>query len=181
MARYALLLRGVNVGGHRKLAMPDVRTALESLGHTDVATYLQSGNAVLSATGTSAARLAAQAEEAFASSCGVSTRVLVRTHAQLAALEAANPFPAAADEPAKLHVAFLSVAPDARAAAALDPEALAPDEFALGTQSVYLRYAVSSGRSKLAERVLKAVVPKGTVVTARNWNTVLALVRMTKP
>lgn len=179
MARYALLLRGVNVGGHRKLAMPDVRAALEALGPTEVATYLQSGNAVLTATGTSAKRLAAAAEEAFAERCGVTTRVLVRTHAQLAALVAANPFPEAAEEPAKLHVAFLSAAPDAKAAAGLDPATLAPEEFALGKDAVYLRYAVSSGRSKLADRVLKAVVRKDVVLTTRNWNTVLALTRMT--
>lgn len=183
MARYALLLRGVNVGGHRKLPMADLRAALESLGHADVATYLQSGNAVLSARGTGAARLAAQAEAALADRCGVRTRVLVRTHAQLAALVAANPFPDASAEPAKLHVVFLSAAPDRAGGAALDADALAPDRFALGTDAVYLRYAVSAGRSRLAEVVLKAVTGgtagREVVATARNWNTVLALLRMT--
>jgi uncharacterized protein (DUF1697 family) len=182
VTRYALLLRGVNVGGHRKLPMPALRAALEGAGYADVATYLQSGNAVVFAKGTTAAKVAARTEQALAADCGVATRVLVRTHPDLAAIVAANPFPDAVAEPAKLHVVFLSAQPSAAGAEAVDAAALAPDEFALGDHAIYLRYAVSAGRSKLAEVVGKAVVAgrKDVVATARNWNTVLALTRMTE-
>ena len=174
--RLAVLVRGVNLGRNRKLAMADFRACLAELGCTDVSTHLNSGNAVVS-TRIPAARLPGLVEAALAERCGIATRVLVRTHAQLVALVAANPFPDAVAEPAKLHVAFLSAAPDAAAAAALDPAALAPDEFALGEDAVYLRYAVGAGRSKLADVVLKAVLAgrKDVVTTDRNWNTVLAL------
>ncbi len=182
MTRYALLLRGVNVGGHRKLAMPALKDVLTGLGHTDVGTYLQSGNAVVTAKKTTAADIAAAVEAALAAELGVTTRVLVRTHPELAALVHANPFPeAAAEKPAWLHVAFLAAVPDAKAAAALDAAALAPDEFALGDHAIYLRYVNSPGRSKLATVVGKAVLAgaQDPTATARNWNTVLALTERT--
>jgi uncharacterized protein (DUF1697 family) len=184
VTRYALLLRGVNVGGHRKLSMSDLRAVLSSLGHADVSTYLQSGNAVLTAPRTTSAKVAQQVQDALAAELGVHTRVLARTHPELLAVIAANPFPAAAAEkPAWLHVAFLSAAPAAKAGAALDAAALAPDEFALGDRAVYLNFVTSPGRSRLAEIVTKAVL-KGTpdaVATARNWNTVLKLADLTAP
>lgn len=164
--------------------MADLTSLLTALGHTDVSTYLQSGNAVLSASRTTAAKLATQVEAALAAELGVSTRVLVRTHPQLAEVVAANPFPnAAAEKPAWLHVAFLSAAPDVKAAAALDATALAPDEFALGDRALYLRFVNSPGRSRLAEVVAKAVLrgSPDAVATVRNWNTVLKLTELTKP
>lgn len=182
MTRYALLLRGVNVGGHRKLPMADLKTVLAGLGHTDVSTYLQSGNAVVTAKRTTVAKLAAQVQDALAAELGVQTRVLARTHSELAAVVAANPFPdAAADKPAWLHVAFLTAAPDKKAASALDADALAPDEFALGDHAVYLRFVNSPGRSRLVEIVTKAVLKSSpdAVATARNWNTVLKLTELT--
>jgi uncharacterized protein (DUF1697 family) len=184
MTRYALLLRGVNVGGHRRIAMADLKATLTALGHADVSTYLQSGNAALTATRTTAAKLATQVEKALLAELGVDTRVLVRTHPELAALVAANPFPdAAVEKPAWLHVAFLAAAPDATAAAAVDAGALAPDEFALGDHAIYLRYVTSPARSRLAAVVAKAVLAgaKDPTVTARNWNTVLKLTELTAP
>lgn len=163
--------------------MPDLNAVLSGQGHEDVNTYLQSGNAVLAATRTTAAKLATQVEKALLADLGVDTRVLVRTHSELAALVAANPFPAAAEKPAWFHVAFLSAAPDKKAAGALDLEALAPDEFALGDHAIYLRYVNSPGRSRLAEIVAKAAL-KGrpdAVATSRNWNTVLKLTELTAP
>jgi uncharacterized protein (DUF1697 family) len=184
VTRYALLLRGVNVGGHRRLAMTDLKAVLTGLGHTDVGTYLQSGNAVLTARRISAAALEAQVQEALAAELGVRTRVLARPHARRAAVVQANPFPAAAAEkPAWLHVAFLSAAPDAKAADALDPAAFAPDEFALGDEAVYLRFVTSPARSRMPAAVTKAVLrdTPDAVATARNWNTVVRLAELTGP
>lgn len=187
MPRYALLLRGVNVGGRGKLSMTDLRSLLESLGYTDVATYLQSGNAVVTspdiATGTVPApeRVAKQVEDGLSRHLGLHNGVLARTGPELAAVIAGNPFPDALDKPALLHVLFLSAQPDRARLAELDLTPHAPDEFRLGDRAIYLRYAVSAGRSKLSPalgRHLTRVSP-GLVMTARNWNTVRKLAEMT--
>ncbi|HZE65241.1 MAG TPA: DUF1697 domain-containing protein, partial [Sporichthyaceae bacterium] len=105
MTRCAVLLRGVNVGGHGKLAMADFRAAIEAAGFTDVATYLNSGNATLSAPGRAApAKVAAAIGAQLEADLGRPVGVLVRTHAQLIAVAAGNPYPA--EHPKWLHVLF---------------------------------------------------------------------------
>src|SRR5882672_4085362 len=93
--RYAALLRGINVGGNKKIAMADLRLLLSGLGHGEVSTLLQSGNAVFTAPPSDAARLAAQIEAALADQLGLTSSVLLRTHQQLAAVVDGNPFPSA--------------------------------------------------------------------------------------
>jgi uncharacterized protein (DUF1697 family) len=182
MPRYAALLRGVNVGGNRQLPMADFRRVLTSLGYTDVATHLNSGNAVLTSEDPDTDRIGRQIAEGLAGELGMQVGVLVRSGPELAAVVAANPFPDVAEkEPKLLHVGFASVPPDPARVAELDPKGWAPDEFGVGERLVYLRYETGSGRSKLAEGVFKQLYPgrKDVVVTTRNWNTVLALAAKT--
>jgi uncharacterized protein (DUF1697 family) len=176
VTRYAVLLRGVNVGGHGKLAMADLRAAIEAAGFHDVATYLNSGNATLTAPGrpapsTVAARIGAELERVTGRPVGL----LVRSHARLTQTVAANPYPV--DKPAWLHVLFCD--PDPVRDCAVPAEKLGPDEFTLGPGCAYLRFVNSPGRSRLAELVTRAALPDGGVATARNWNTLLALVERT--
>jgi uncharacterized protein (DUF1697 family) len=181
MARYAVLLRGVNVGGHGKLPMADLRRVLESLGHTDVWTYLQSGNAVISTDDDDPERVGRLIREGLNRELGMDPSVLVRTGAELAAIVKANPFPGAVAQPKMLHVVFLSAQPDPDRAAAVDPGVCPPDEFGVGDRAVYLRYVESPGRSRLSELVLRELLRGRPEVsaTARNWNTVLALLEKT--
>src|SRR6266487_6189915 len=177
MVRYAVLLRGVNVGGKSKLPMSDLRKVLESLGHTDVTTYLQSGNAVITSDDDDPERTSRRIEEALATELGMTTRILVRTGPELAAVIADNPFPKAVAKPALLHIAFLPAQPDPDTAAKIDPGICPPDEFRVGDRAVYLRYEFGSGRSKLADLVLTPLLRgrPDMFATARNWNTVLKL------
>ncbi|MCW2641354.1 MAG: hypothetical protein JWP76_3660 [Dactylosporangium sp.] len=181
MAKYAVLLRGVNVGGHGKLAMTDLRRVLESLGYTDVSTYLQSGNAVITSDDDDLERVSRRIQESLLRELDMSPSVLIRTGAELTAVVTDNPFPEAAAQPKLLHVVFLSAQPHPEQVAAIDPGICPPDEFGVGDRAVYLRYAVSPGRSKLAELVLRQLLrgrPEVTA-TARNWNTVQALLDKT--
>src|SRR5262249_21651827 len=108
VVKYAVFLRGVNVGGRGELAMADLRDALEAAGFGDVATYLQSGNAVVGVPGrSSAAKVEDRVRAAIVTALGASPELVVRTHAELVALIDGNPYPAAADEkPAWLHLFF---------------------------------------------------------------------------
>jgi len=172
MATYAVLLRGINLAGQRQLAMADLRRVLGSLGYTDVSTHLRSGNAIISSDDEDPERIAATIHEALAAELSLRSGVIVRTGKELAAVIAANPFPEHESEPAKLHVAFLSAQPSKAAFEAIDPARFAPDEFRLGDRAMYLWFPNGAGRSKLTMPALARIKVE---VTARNWNTVLAL------
>jgi len=172
VTRYAVLLRGVNVGGHGTLAMADFRAAIEAAGFDAVATYLNSGNATLTAPArTAPAKIAAAIAAELERAVGRPVSLLVRSHAQLTETVAANPYPV--ENPAWLHVLFCD--PDPEPGCAVPPEKLGPDRFTLGPGCVYLNFGSSPGRSRLADLVSKAALPGGGVATARNWNTLLAL------
>ena len=175
MTRLAVLLRGVNLGPHKRVGMKDLRDVLTAAGYEDVETYLQSGNVLLAAdAGAQPAVVERDVEARLAEALGVEVRVLVRTARDLAAVVAANPWPdLAGTEPAKLHVAFLSAGPDKRRLAAIDAAAFAPDELRPGRRALYLRYPNGAGRSKLTNQLIERRL-EGTA-TARNWNTVTAL------
>ncbi len=168
--RYAAFLRGINVGGNKKVPMADLRAAVEGLGHTDVATLLQSGNVVFTSGGRKAgAALAAELERAIDEHIGVTCRVLVRSSAELATVVRDNPMSEAVSEPSRFHLCFLEKTPAADRVAALEAEDFAPDEFFFGDGVLYVWYRAGVQESRLAKVVDRRL---GVAVTARNWNTV---------
>ena len=175
MAGYVALVRGINVGGRKKVAMADLREALRALGYGDVETYLQSGNALFTTTGTGTGTdaLACEIEDELKARLDMDVKVLVRTGDELAAVVGANPFPHATAEPSKLHVAFLSANPDADRVASIDAARFEPDELRVGERALYLWYPNGAGRSKLSNDLLERKL--GVTATSRNWNTVLHL------
>ncbi|MEV3993678.1 DUF1697 domain-containing protein [Streptomyces sp. NPDC049837] len=179
--RYAALLRGINVGGHKKVPMAQLRTLLTELGHTDVTTYLQSGNAVFtSASGADEDTLAAELAAAIEKRFGFGVDCLVRGGPYLRAVADACPFPAAELEAKQLHVTYFSrpVTPDRFAG--LDQAAFLPEEFRLGDRALYLYAPDGLGRSQLADVLSRPALLKGIIATTRNWNTVVRLVELTR-
>lgn len=165
MTRWVALLRGVNVGSARRVSMQDLRARLAERGAEDVATYVQSGNVVLSAPGKAAAvgRLVRDA----VGDLGVECDVVVRSGEELADVVARNPWPDRTDEPTKLNVGFLDRAGSGEVRRASDLE-----EVRFDGREVYLWYGGGQGRSKLALDV------GDRVLTVRNWRTVLTLAEM---
>src|SRR5262245_25599815 len=102
--KYAALLRGINVGGNKKLPMAELRTLVEALGHSGVRTHLQSGQAVFAADRGDEESLAVELREAIEKRFGFSVDVIVRDHTYLKAVAEACPFPAAELEARQLHV-----------------------------------------------------------------------------
>ncbi|MFJ8586796.1 DUF1697 domain-containing protein [Streptomyces sp. NPDC093595] len=181
--RYAALLRGINVGGHRKVPMAQLRALLAELGYGDARTHLQSGNAVFTAAaGTAPAdeqALGAELEQAIEKHFGFRVDCLVRSGKYLSAVAGACPFPAAELQGKQLHVTFFSGPVGPERYASLDREAFLPEEFSLGDRALYLYAPEGLGRSKLAEALARPALNKGIVGTTRNWNTVVKLVEMT--
>ncbi|ELS57481.1 DUF1697 domain-containing protein [Streptomyces viridochromogenes] len=177
--RYAALLRGVNVGGSRKVPMADLRTLMTGLGYDGVRTYLQSGQAVFATDHGDEASLAAEIAATIQQHFGFDVDVLVRDHAYLKAIADNCPFPAAELEAKQLHVTYCSAPVDAERFAEIDPAAHLPEEFRLGDRALYLYAPDGLGRSKLAEILSRPRFNKGLIATTRNWNTVVKLVEMT--
>lgn len=168
------LLRGINVGGAGKLPMAQLRDIVSSCGHTDVATYIQSGNVVFRSAATDTRAVADELRAATRDATDLDPEVHVRTLDELAAVVEANPFVARADEPKQLHVTFLGRQPDA---IDLDPAAFEPERWALGDGVVYLYLPDGIGRSKLATELARRTTASGTT---RNWRTTTKLLAMAR-
>ncbi|QDY79611.1 DUF1697 domain-containing protein [Streptomyces qinzhouensis] len=176
---YAALLRGINVGGHRKVPMAELRAVLEGLGHGGVATYLQSGNAVFTSDATDEDALARALEQAMEQHFGFTVDCLVRGAGYLRAVVDDCPFPAAELEAKQLHVTYFSAPVTAERFAAVDRGAHAPEDFRTGDRALYLYAPQGLGRSKLADALARPAVTRGLVATTRNWNTVVKLAELT--
>ncbi|MHB0890490.1 DUF1697 domain-containing protein [Streptomyces sundarbansensis] len=177
---YAALLRGINVGGAKRVPMPELREVLAGLGHSDIATHLQSGNAVFRSDAEDADALAAGLEQALRERFGFTVDCLVRDAAYLAAVADACPFPAAELEGKQLHVTYADRPLDPERFADLDAGAFLPEEFRIGDRCLYLYAPEGLGRSKLAVALGRPRHVKGIVTTTRNWNTVAKLVELTR-
>ncbi|MDP9239899.1 MAG: DUF1697 domain-containing protein [Actinomycetota bacterium] len=175
MARQVVLIRGINVGGHAKLAMADLRRLLAELGYDGVRTHLQSGNAVVT-TSKAATTVAKEVEKAIAKELDVRPRVLVRSRDELAKVIEGNPMPDAVSDGSRFFVTFLSAEPPKGALDGLDPADFAPDAWDLSGRELYMRCPDGLRDSKLA----KALTEKrlGVTATTRNWNTVTKLLAL---
>lgn len=175
MNRYALLLRGVNVGTKNSLPMAELRAMLEKIGCWDVKTYVQSGNAVFT-TKLPAAELTLAIERSLDRFMGRPIVTTLRTKAQMKAIVDANPFGDVATNPAHLCVTFLSSAATSKEVQPLEAQDFKPERFRVSGKEIYSWHPNGQGRSPLAAALGKLVL-RGTVTT-RNWNTVQKLSEM---
>jgi len=177
--RLAVLLRAINVGGTGKLTMADFKALLAELGHAEPTTLGAAGSAVVG-TASKPAALEADLEEALKARFDLSTEVFARSHAELKAVLAANPFHGMAKEkPAGLLVVFLKGEPEPAAIENLRSRIVGPEEVAAGPKSLFIAYGEGMGRSKLTGQIVhRAIKLSGT---GRNWNTVQKLAELTGP
>jgi uncharacterized protein (DUF1697 family) len=170
------LLRGINVGGNKKVPMAELRALAEGLGWKDVSTYINSGNLVFTAGGEPGAlapKLAAAIEDHF----GFVVPVIVRTAAAWRGYAAQSAFAdAETARPNALHVALAAGAPPRDVAKLLQPYCSAGERVAVRGDALWIDFAGGVAKSKLTPAVLDRVV--GAPVTARNWRTAQALAAM---
>jgi uncharacterized protein (DUF1697 family) len=172
---YAALLRGINVGGNKKVSMPELKALFVDLGFADVATYIQSGNVVFRAPKADARAI----EERITKVFGHEVTVVLRTRAELAAAVKGNPFVSPKANLKQLYVVYLDRKPAAGAEKQLDPDRSPGDRFKLHGQELYLDLGNGAGRTKLTLDYLERKL--GVKGTARNWNTALKLVELSSP
>lgn len=182
MASHIALLRGINVGGRNRVSMAELREVVASLGHTGVATYIQSGNVVFTAGSAQAdpGALAAALEKAIAGALGVEPRVVVLTRADLAQAMRDNPY---ADEPnpKAVHAVFFTEVPDGldeaiAAAMRRDAERGRGDGRArVVGRTLFVHTPLGFGTSEMVLHLLNRKASPATAGTARNWATVTKL------
>ena len=170
MPTHVALLRGINVGKAKRVAMADLRALVEDLGYRDARTLLNSGNVMFTARA-APATAAARIEKALVARTGVSARVTVLTAAELTAAIAENPLLPVADPTRHLVAFFRSPAVRSRAEPLLAQD-WAPEAFALGRRVAYLWCPDGILAGQLVEAVGRVL---GDAVTTRNWATVLKL------
>jgi uncharacterized protein (DUF1697 family) len=167
------LIRGINVGKAKRVAMADLRAELERIGYGDVRTLLNSGNVVFTVPAKRKGDPAARVEEVLEKRLRVPARVIVLTAAELAAAVDGNPLlDRAESDPARFLVAALAERVDRKGLAALARQDWAPDAFALGKRVAYLWCADGILVSKLLAPFNRAT---GDGATTRNWTTMVKL------
>lgn len=177
MARLAVLLRAINVGGAGKLPMGDLKAALAELGYEHIKTVGAAGSAVIE-TASKPAAVEDAVKGALKSRFDLTTEVFVRTHAELTTILKKDPFPVMAQEnPAALLVLFLSGEPTAAGLKALRAKIVGPEAAEVGPRCLYIAYGEGMGRSKLTGAIIDRAL--GLRGTGRNWNTVGKLAELT--
>jgi uncharacterized protein (DUF1697 family) len=171
------MLRGVNVGGKRKIKMEALRALYESIGLRGAQTLLQSGNVVFRTERRDLIALTKQIESAIERKFGFHSDVVLRTSAELRDVIARNPFAKRAGvDASKLLISFLVSDPGAEARDTARRIKADPEELRIDEREVYIYFPNGMGRPKLSmalvERTLK------TSWTGRNWNTVRKLMEM---
>jgi uncharacterized protein (DUF1697 family) len=180
MTIHIALLRGINVGGHRPVAMADLRQLLTKLGLLDVRSVLQSGNLVFESKGQRPARLEGLLEAETAKGLGLQAEFLVRTATEWRAVIAANPFREEAKRtPARLVVMFLKQPPAQGSVRELQQSMTGPETLRAAGRELYIVYPNGMGKSKLTGTLIEKRL--GTSGSVRNWNTVERLDRLANP
>ena len=176
MPSFIALLRAVNVGGTNKIPMAALRSVCEGLGWANVRTYIQSGNVVFDADGSSS-ELEVTLERALQEAFGASVPVLVRSARDWAGIVRDHAFPDASErEPNRVMLALSKSAPADAAVEGLRARATEGERVERAGDALWIHYPSGSGRSKLSPGVLDRLV--GSPVTTRNLRTVLKLLEM---
>jgi uncharacterized protein (DUF1697 family) len=170
---FIALIRGINVGGHKKIRMADLKASCEAMGLRDVRTHLQSGNVVFKSAKSNRAQLAKEIQAAMS----VDAKVILRSADELRAVVDANPMPEEAQRgPSHFIVTFLDAKPSAAAMQSLRDAYSGPEKMELHGTELYIEYGPDMGRSKLNNALIERKL--GVAGTARNWNTVTKLVEL---
>ena len=177
MITYISILRGINVSGQKKVPMKELLALYESLGFSDVSTYIQSGNVVFKSAEEKSERLVRQIEAKIKAHFGFEVPVIIRTAEELKRIQVSNPFlKQAGIEEDKLHVTFLDQLPQQPGVDKLMTYDFTPDRFILQGLEVYVYCPNGYGRTKIHNNFFENKLKTGA--TTRNWKTVNTLVEM---
>ena len=174
MEKTIVLLRGINVGGHRKVPMAALRDACRAAGIADIETYIQSGNLIFSAMNATEAEAAIEriVEKQF----GFAVEAIARTAKQWAVYARASPFADADDRGNIIHLGLSKKAPDRGLVEPLAARAKHGEEIVLDGDAIWIDFKDGVRGTKLSPAAIDKAA--GSTVTMRNWRTVRKLAEM---
>jgi uncharacterized protein (DUF1697 family) len=177
MPIYIALLRGINVGAHKRMKMEKLVASCAACGYSGAKTYIQSGNVVLKAAKMPAEKLSKTLAARIATDFGFSADVISRTREELGAIIAGNPLlKERGIDTEKLHVVFLAEPPELSAIKKLQTLTIAPDLVRIANREIYFYFPNGVSGSSLWKHPLDKVLEVSA--TMRNWNTVNELFAM---
>lgn len=177
MSKKIAILRGINVGGKRKILMNDLKLMLNEIGLTDIATYIQSGNVIFQSNlknNELADLIASTIEEKY----GFDVPVVIRSADELEKSIIINPFYSEEADINKLHLTFLKEAPDEKNLTLIETLNFTPDKFEIINKDVFIHCEGKYHQSKLTNNFFEKKLKVGA--TTRNWKTVLKLLELSK-
>ena len=169
---YVALIRGINVGRAKRVAMADLRAMVEGLGYRNVRTLLNSGNVVFTGSRAAPETIASRIEKALERKIGVSARVIVLSAAELARIVEENSLVGIATNPSRLLVVVFGEVANRKLVEPLLKENWRPDGLALGGRAAYMWCPKAMLESRLPVAVGRVL---GDAVTTRNWATIMKL------
>jgi uncharacterized protein (DUF1697 family) len=175
MSTFISILRGINVGGHKKILMEDLKKVYEAMGFTEITTYVQSGNVIFkTAQNNSDPLLSDKIENAIKEKYSFHVPVIIRTVDEMRLTISSNPFlQEDGIDSEKLHVTFLDQEPSPTDISAITRYDFSPDRFRILGKEVYLYCPESYGNTKLSNDFFEKKLH--VKATTRNWKTVLRL------
>ena len=177
MGIYVSMLRGINVGGNKRIKMDALRESFEALGFDQVKTFIQSGNVIYKGARTSTTALSNKIEKRLLDDFAFAVPVVTRTAQEMAGAIQNNSFVGATSiDKEKLHVMFLSAIPAPDALSKLDALISEPEQCRCLGKEIYLYLPNGAGESKLLKAPLGRML--AVVSTTRNWKTVNSLHQM---
>jgi uncharacterized protein (DUF1697 family) len=179
MSLHIALLRGINVGGHKKVGMAELRDLMTRLGFDGTRSLLQSGNLVFQSDGRTDAQVERLLEAEVAKHFDLQIDFFIRSAKEWQAVIAGNPFVQEAKlDPAHLLVMFLKQAPKRTEVRELQAAIIGREIVRADGRQAYIVYPDGIGRSRLTHALIEKKL--GTRGTGRNWNTVLKLGALVK-
>ena len=177
MTKYLALLRGINVSGHNMIKMDALKKMLENMGFQNVETYIQSGNVFLDSEEENAASVGFKIKQEISKVFGYDVPVIMVSKTDLELCFKNNPYLKEKEcDIKKLYVAFISKELTAAAINDLKISNFKPDEAAIDSNRIYIKYAIGAGKTNLDQKYIEKKL--NVVATIRNWNTVTKLLEM---
>lgn len=177
MTKYLALLRGINVSGHNMIKMDALKKMLENMGFQNVETYIQSGNVFLESEEENAASIGFKIKQEIAKVFGYDVPVIMVSKTDLELCFKNNLFLKEKEcDSKKLYVAFISKELTPSAINELKISNFKPDQAAIDTTRIYIKYAIGAGKTNLDQKYIEKKL--NIVATIRNWNTVTKLLEI---
>ena len=177
MSKYIALLRGINVGGHKKIKMTELKILFQKLSFSEVVSYIQSGNVIFMCNETNILKLEHQIEQSLEKAFGFQVPVMVLTNSKLQTILSENPFkPFDENDINKIYYVFLKDLPQKAAVELFNKTKYKNERFFIQRDYIYLKCLAGMGKAKLTTNIFEKRL--GVNATARNHKTTLKLLEL---